>query len=84
VHFTEHRTSSVVPEPYVAGQPNRKIHMPKLLSLSEVCKQTSISRSTLYRLIQNRRINVVKIGRAVRIPETEIDAFINDLMEASQ
>lgn len=58
--------------------------MSKLLSLSEVCKQTSISRSTLYRLIHNRRIKVVKIGRAVRIPETEIDAFINDLMEASQ
>ena len=58
--------------------------MPKLLSLSEVCKQTSISRSTLYRLIQNRRINVVKIGRAVRIHETEIDASNYDLMEASQ
>lgn len=58
--------------------------MSKLLSLSEVCMRASISRSTLYRLIQNGRINVVKIGRAVRIPETEIDAFINDLMEASQ
>jgi len=46
--------------------------------------RASISRSTLYRLIQNGRINVVKIGRAVRIPETEIEAFINDLMEASR
>ena len=58
--------------------------MSQLLSLSEVCMRASISRSTLYRLIQNRRINVVKIGRAVRIPETEIEAFINELMDASR
>lgn len=58
--------------------------MSKLLSFSEVCRRASISRSTLYRLIQNRRINVVKIGRAVRIPETELDAFIKHLVEASR
>lgn len=58
--------------------------MAKLLTFSEVCTRASISRSTLYRLIQNGRINVVKIGRAVRIPETEIEAFINDLVEASK
>ena len=56
--------------------------MPKLLSLSEVCKQTSISRSTLYRLIKSRALVPVKLGRAVRIPSEELESFLESLKEA--
>ena len=52
--------------------------------------QTTEPRRPGYLIIAENRtiaaggLRPVKIGRAVRIPETEIDAFINDLMEASQ
>lgn len=55
-----------------------------LLSKRAVCERLACSLSTLNRTIAAGLLRTVKIGRAVRIPETEIDAFINDLMEASQ
>jgi excisionase family DNA binding protein len=55
-----------------------------LLSKRAACERLSCSLSTLNRTIAAGLLRPVKIGRAVRIPETEIDAFINDLIEASQ
>jgi excisionase family DNA binding protein len=55
-----------------------------LLSKRAACERLSCSLSTLNRAIAAGHLRTVRIGRAVRIPETEIDAFINDLMEASQ
>lgn len=56
--------------------------MSQLIPLDQACSLASISRSTLYRLIKSGRIRVVRIGRAVRIPLSELEHFVSDLMEA--
>ena len=49
----------------------------RLLTLSEVSDLTSLSRATVYRLIEvDRYPSPVKIGRNSRWPASEVDAFI--------
>lgn len=55
-----------------------------LLSKRAACERLACSLSTLNRTIAAGLLRPVKIGRAVRIPEAEIEAFINDLVEASR
>lgn len=55
-----------------------------LLSKRTACERLACSLSTLNRTIAAGRLRPVKIGRSVRIPETEIEAFINDLMDAAR
>lgn len=45
----------------------------RLLTIAEVMGRLSVSRSTIAGLIRHGRINVVRIGRAVRISEAEAD-----------
>ena len=47
-------------------------------TLSSVSNRTSLSRSALYREIKAGRLRTVKIGRALRVTETEIDRFISE------
>lgn len=53
--------------------------LPRLLKLAEVGSQTGLSRSSLYREINAGRLNVVKLGRSVRITEAELVRFIESL-----
>ena len=53
--------------------------MPKLLALSEVCERTALSRSTIYREIENKRLMAVKIGKSVRVTESELRRYIESL-----
>jgi excisionase family DNA binding protein len=43
---------------------------------------TSMSLSSINRLIASNRVRPVKIGRAVRIPSDELEAFLQGLKEA--
>lgn len=50
--------------------------MGKLLRVEEVAQRLGFKDSGVRRLIFERRIPVVKLGRAVRIREEDVDAII--------
>ena len=50
--------------------------MEKLFKVSEAAERTGIRESTWRAWILRRRVTFVKLGRAVRIPETALDAMI--------
>jgi len=50
-----------------------------LLRISDAANVLGIGRTTLYKLIDDGDINVVHIGRAVRVPVTELHAFVDRL-----
>jgi excisionase family DNA binding protein len=52
---------------------------PKLLSLNEVSERTALSRSTIYREIDAGRLVAVKIGKSVRITDSELRRYIDSL-----
>lgn len=49
---------------------------PRTLTVEEVAKALSIGRRTAWRLVADRQLRSVRIGRAVRIPVDEVEAFI--------
>jgi excisionase family DNA binding protein len=53
-----------------------------MLTKKQVCEVTSMSLSSINRLIANNRVRPVKIGRSVRIPSDELEAFLQGLKEA--
>jgi excisionase family DNA binding protein len=58
---------------------NNENHSPKLLSLTEVGERTALSRSTLYREIEAGRLTAVKIGKSVRVTDSELRRYIESL-----
>ena len=50
-----------------------------LHKLAVVMAITGLSRSAVYRVINEGKIKTVKIGRSVRISEQELSRFINSL-----
>lgn len=53
--------------------------LPTLLKLPEVMERTGLSKASVYRVINAGQLKTVKIGRSVRISETELSRFINSL-----
>lgn len=51
----------------------------RLLKITEVMERTSLSKSTIYRLMQEDKLQVVKIGASIRFKESELRRFINSL-----
>jgi excisionase family DNA binding protein len=47
-----------------------------LLKVPAVAERLNLSRSATYELISRRELRSVSIGRARRVPESEIDRFI--------
>lgn len=60
-----------------------EINTPRLLALTEVSQQTSLSRSTLYREIDAGRLKVVKIGKSVRVTDQSLRDYISSLRSDS-
>lgn len=54
----------------------------RLLTIDQACEALHVARGTLYRLIRDGRLGSLRIGRARRIPESAVDAFIADHVEA--
>lgn len=48
----------------------------KLITVAEACERLSVSRSLLYKEMDGGRLGYVKIGRARRIRETDLDALV--------
>lgn len=49
-----------------------------LLKVPEAAKMLALSQKTVWQWIGARRIEVVRLGRAVRISQTEIDRLIEE------
>jgi excisionase family DNA binding protein len=54
-------------------------NLPQLHTLQTVSERTSLSRSALYREIKAGRLVAVKVGKALRITESELSRFISAL-----
>ena len=52
---------------------------PSLHKLAVVMAITGLSRSAVYRVINEGKLKTIKIGRSVRISEQELNRFINTL-----
>jgi excisionase family DNA binding protein len=49
---------------------------PTLLKVPEALEALQCSKQTLYRMINDGRLRTVHLGRATRIPRSEIDRFV--------
>jgi excisionase family DNA binding protein len=52
--------------------------VPKLLKVPEAAELLALSKKTVWAWIGDRRIGVVRLGRAVRVPMSEIDRLIEE------
>ena len=52
--------------------------MTKLLKIREAAERTNNPESTWRAWVLKRKVLVVKIGRSIRIPESEIDRMIKE------
>lgn len=50
--------------------------MSKLLNIPEFAALLGVTPSCIRRMIFERRISIVKVGRLVRIPQTEFDRIV--------
>lgn len=49
---------------------------PRFLTVAEVAQMTRLSRATVYRLVQARKIPAVRFGRSYRVAEAAVDEYI--------
>lgn len=52
--------------------------MTRLLKIPEAASRLNISEKTTWKMVYARRVDVVRIGRSVRIPEEAIERLIDD------
>jgi excisionase family DNA binding protein len=53
--------------------------LPTLLKIGEIMDRTGLSKASVYRVINAGQLKTVKIGRSVRVTESELTRFIEDL-----
>ena len=68
-----HRAEAEPPSAPAAG--------PLLLRIEEAARMLAISRATLYPML-GRQIPVVRIGRAVRVPRSELERYLTQAVDA--
>jgi excisionase family DNA binding protein len=56
----------------------RKMPAAKLLKVPEAAEMLALSQKTVWQWIGERRIAVIRLGRAVRIPQSEIDRLMQE------
>jgi excisionase family DNA binding protein len=58
--------------------------MADLLSMKQVTQQLGISERTVYRLMEEDELHPFKMGKSWRFEQSDIDAYIERLRQASQ
>lgn len=48
------------------------------VTVSEIAKAVRISRMTVYRLIESKKIPSVKFGNSYRVPKIAIEKYLNE------
>jgi excisionase family DNA binding protein len=51
---------------------------PKWWTVPEIASQFGVSNMTIYRLVSSRRIQSVRVGRSIRIPDAAVQAILTD------
>jgi prophage regulatory protein len=78
-------TSTPTPETTAYAAPGSQSAELRLLPISEVMHRTSLSRSLLYSLVQQRKFPPpVKIGATSRWPSNQIDAWLHELLKQAE
>lgn len=54
------------------------MHAGKLLKVPEAAEMLALSQKTVWQWIGERRIGVVRLGRAVRVPLSEIERLMEE------
>lgn len=67
------------PHPSESLRPERVGTAKRLLTIREAGQVLGLGRTTVYELISSERLEVVYIGRSVRIPVEAIDDFVRQL-----
>ena len=67
-----------------ATREQRKLFMetstlPTLLKIAEIMDRTGLSKASVYRVINAGQLKTVKIGRSVRVTESELSRYIEAL-----
>jgi excisionase family DNA binding protein len=52
--------------------------MKRLFKVPEAASRLNLSVKTIWKMVYGRKLDVVRIGRSVRIPEESIDKLIDD------
>jgi excisionase family DNA binding protein len=52
--------------------------MARLLKVPEAASRLNVSEKTTWKMVYARRVDVVRIGRSVRIPEEAIEKLIDN------
>lgn len=55
---------------------------PRLLTIKEAAAALRLSRSTIYQLIGNKQLEVIKIGRSTRVSASRIDEIVDIFRQA--
>ena len=55
----------------------------KLISINEACELLGISRPTIYRIIKNGTLTLVKIGRRSLLSLSELQSYVENLKYVS-
>ena len=58
----------------------RLVVRPLLVSVEEAAGLLGIGRTTLYELIRHGDVRPIRIGRCVRIPQRELEAYVDRLV----
>lgn len=56
--------------------------MPSVLTIEDLARILSISKSTVYRLVTSRQIRTIKVGRTMRITKDSVIRYLNASMSA--
>ena len=60
--------------------------MSRLLTVTEAATVLGLSRTAMYELVRSGHVHSIRIpigeGRAIRVPRTELDAFVERQLEA--
>jgi excisionase family DNA binding protein len=69
-----------LPKPVVPpAVANRGHNMPLLLSIAQAASALGVGRSTLYEMIGRGEVEVVHLGRAVRVPAAAVEELVEAL-----
>lgn len=49
-----------------------------MVKVSELAKMLSVTRQTIYNRVKDGSIKSIKIGKAIRIPEEEVDRILKE------
>ena len=68
-----------LPAPTAAPSPGQDANAsePLMLRVSDAARLLNVSRSTMYQLVTNGDVNVIRIGRSVRVPRAELVRLVD-------